>query len=128
MPTIGCVAPGQTDRLTRQVPPGRIMPSLPDIPVVTVAPGPMIIQVASVSTGDRTPLACNNSIRPELQAHSGGRCVMVRRTIMGTFLFLSILAAAMVGAGWTAKAAGIGKPNDWDRFNYYPATYYRNKQ
>src|SRR5882757_10043393 len=50
------------------------MPSLPDIPVVTVAPAPMNIQVATVSTGDRTPLARNNSIRPDFRLIQGETC------------------------------------------------------
>jgi hypothetical protein len=40
------------------------MPSFPDIPVVTVAPAPMIIQEVTVSTGDRNPLARQAAFDP----------------------------------------------------------------
>lgn len=49
---------------------------------------------------------------------------MVRRTILGALLFVSILTAAVVGTGTQARAAGIGQPYDWGRFYYYPYVYY----
>ena len=49
---------------------------------------------------------------------------MVRRTILGGLLFLSILAAAFSGSAGKAQAAGIGQPYDWGRFYYYPYVYY----
>ncbi len=49
---------------------------------------------------------------------------MVRRTILGALLFLSILTMAVVGGSSNAQAAGIGQPYDWGRFYYYPYVYY----
>jgi hypothetical protein len=101
------------------------MPSLPHIPVVTVAPAPMIILEATVSGEDRTSPARPNSIRPEF-SHTciEGERVMVRRSILGGLLFLSIVAAACTGTSSSAQAAEIGQPYDWGRFYYYPYVYY----
>jgi hypothetical protein len=49
---------------------------------------------------------------------------MVRRTILGTLLFLSILTTVIVGNSSATQAAGIGQPYDWGRFYYYPHVYY----
>jgi hypothetical protein len=49
---------------------------------------------------------------------------MVRRSILGALLFLSMVAAAFTGTGSSAQAAGIGQPYDWGRFYYYPYVYY----
>ena len=49
---------------------------------------------------------------------------MVRRSILGGLLFLSIIVAAMTAGGSTAQAAGVGQPYDWGRFYYYPYVYY----
>jgi hypothetical protein len=49
---------------------------------------------------------------------------MVRKTILGALLFVSIVTLAFVGNGSQAQAAGIGQPYDWDRFYYYPYVYY----
>jgi hypothetical protein len=49
---------------------------------------------------------------------------MVRKTILGGLLFLAVMAAALTGSGRSAEAAGIGQPNDWGRFYYYPYVYY----
>ena len=74
MPIILWVANHQFAGEAELVPTGRIMPSLPDIPVVTVAPAPMNIQVVTVSTGDRTPLARNNRFRPDFRLIQGETC------------------------------------------------------
>ncbi len=52
---------------------------------------------------------------------------MVRRSILGGLLFLSIVAAAFTGTGSSAQAAGIGQPYDWGRFYYYPYVYYQRQ-
>ena len=49
---------------------------------------------------------------------------MVRRSILGGLLFLSMIAAAFTGTGSSAQAAEIGTPYDWGRFYYYPYVYY----
>lgn len=49
---------------------------------------------------------------------------MVRSTILGGLVFLTVLVAATLGTGSSAHAAGIGQPYDWGRFYYYPYVYY----
>ena len=49
---------------------------------------------------------------------------MVRKTILGALLFLSILTMVIVGGSSKAQAAGNGQPYDWGRFYYYPYVYY----
>jgi hypothetical protein len=49
---------------------------------------------------------------------------MVRRSILGGLLFLSMIAAAFTGTGSSAQAGGNGQPYDWGRFYYYPYVYY----
>ncbi len=49
---------------------------------------------------------------------------MVRRTILGALLFVSMVTAALVGNSTPAQAEGIGQPYDWGRFYYYPYVYY----
>ena len=46
---------------------------------------------------------------------------MVRRSILGGLLFLSMIAAAFTGS---SVEAAEGQPYDWGRFYYYPYVYY----
>ena len=49
---------------------------------------------------------------------------MLRRVIVGSLLFVAVLAAASAFAPSEARAAGRGQPTDWHRFYYYPYVYY----
>ena len=49
---------------------------------------------------------------------------MVRRTLLKSLFFLSLVVVAVTGAGSQANAAGIGQPYDCGRFYYYPYVYY----
>jgi hypothetical protein len=49
---------------------------------------------------------------------------MVRRTLLGGLLFLSLIVVALTGTSSQAQAASIGQPYDWGRFYYYPYVYY----
>jgi hypothetical protein len=54
--TASCRSPNDGWLTLHPQPAGRIIPSFPDIPVVTDTPAPMIILVKTVSSGDRNPL------------------------------------------------------------------------
>ena len=49
---------------------------------------------------------------------------MLKRTIL-TGLFVAAAVAGAMAVPTTAQAqGGVGQPNDWNRFYYYPYVYY----
>ena len=49
---------------------------------------------------------------------------MLRKTMLGVLVCVSVLTSVMGGSGSEARAAGVGQPYDWNRFYYYPYVYY----
>jgi hypothetical protein len=49
---------------------------------------------------------------------------MLRKTMLGVLVCVSVLTAVMAGGASQAKAAGVGQPYDWGRYYYYPYVYY----
>lgn len=49
---------------------------------------------------------------------------MLRKTLMGILLFLSLCTVMLATGANQADAAGVGQPYDWGRFYYYPYVYY----
>jgi hypothetical protein len=49
---------------------------------------------------------------------------MLRKTMLGMLVCVSVLTATLAGGASQAKAAGVGQPYDWNRFYYYPYVYY----
>jgi hypothetical protein len=49
---------------------------------------------------------------------------MLRKTMLGILVCVSVLTAVLAGGATSAKAAGVGQPYDWSRYYYYPYVYY----
>ncbi len=49
---------------------------------------------------------------------------MLRRTLLGLLMCISLLTATLGGGASQTQAAGRGQPYDWGRFYYYPYVYY----
>jgi hypothetical protein len=76
----------------------------------------------ALPTGFRSP-SVRRSNRPGFRIIQG-RKGMLRKTMLGMLVCLSVLTATIAGSGSKAEAAGIGQPYDWGRYYYYPYVYY----